>query len=108
MRATPRRLVLTLALALALPSTVPLFGPAATMQQAAQSKRPIELQDIINWKSIGTTAVSNDGQWFAYRIAPGEGDASDRRETRARRRERADVRGRRAPDGGRRWWWPRR
>ena len=76
MRATPRRLVLTLALALALPSTVPMFGPAATMQQAVQSKRPIELQDIINWKSIGTTAVSNDGQWFAYRIAPGEGDAS--------------------------------
>ena len=75
MRATPRRLVLTLALALALPSTVPMFGPAATMQQAVQSKRPIELQDIINWKSIGTTAVSNDGQWFAYRIAPGEGDA---------------------------------
>ena len=75
MRAIPRRLVLTLALALALPSALPMLGPAATMQQAVQSKRPIELQDIINWKSIGTTAVSNDGQWFAYRIAPGEGDA---------------------------------
>ena len=74
MRSTPRRLVLTLALALALPSLLPVLGPSATMQQAAQ-KRPIELQDIINWKSIGTTAVSNDGQWFAYRIAPGEGDA---------------------------------
>ncbi len=43
--------------------------------QAAQQRRPIALQDIITWKSIGTTAVSNDGQWFAYRIAPGEGDA---------------------------------
>ena len=75
MRATPRRLVLTLALALALPSTLPVLGPSATMQQAVQSKRPIELQDIINWKAIGTTAVSNDGQWFAYRIAPSEGDA---------------------------------
>ena len=74
MRATPR-LVLTLALALALPATLPMLGPSATMQQAVQSKRPIELQDIINWKAIGTTAVSNDGQWFAYRIAPGEGDA---------------------------------
>ena len=39
--------------------------PAATMQSAAQQRRPIELQDIITWKSIGTTAVSNDGQWFA-------------------------------------------
>ena len=75
MRATPRRLVLTLALALALPVTLPVLGPSATMQQAVQSKRPIELQDIINWKAIGTTAMSNDGQWFAYRIAPGEGDA---------------------------------
>ena len=45
------------------------------MQQAAPQKRPIELQDIINWKAIGATAVSNDGQWFAYRLAPGEGDA---------------------------------
>ena len=68
-------MVLTLALALALPATLPMLGPSATMQQAVQSKRPIELQDIINWKAIGTTAVSNDGQWFAYRIAPGEGDA---------------------------------
>ena len=76
MRATPRRLALVLALALvALPSTVPLLGPAATMQLASQQKRPIELQDIIDWKAIGATAVSNDGQWFAYRIAPGEGDA---------------------------------
>ena len=76
MNAKHRRLVLILALALvALPSAFPLFGPAATMQQAVQSKRPIELQDIIDWKAIGTTAVSNDGQWFAYRIAPGEGDA---------------------------------
>ncbi len=74
MRSIPRRLVLTIALGLALPSLLPVLGPSATMQQAAQ-KRPIELQDIINWKVIGTTVVSNDGQWFAYRISPGEGDA---------------------------------
>jgi dienelactone hydrolase len=72
MRATPRQLVLTIAL-LVVPSLLPLAEPSATMQQAA--KRAIELQDIINWKTIGTTVVSNDGQWFAYRIAPGEGDA---------------------------------
>jgi dipeptidyl aminopeptidase/acylaminoacyl peptidase len=75
MRATPRRLVLVLALGLVAPSTLPIFGPSATMQSPVQQKRPIELQDIIDWKAIGTTAVSNDGQWFAYRIAPGEGDA---------------------------------
>jgi hypothetical protein len=70
MRSTPRRLVLTLALA----ALVPLLGPAPSMQPAAP-KRPIQLEDTINWKSIGATVVSNDGQWFAYRIAPSEGDA---------------------------------
>jgi len=64
-----RRLVLTLALA----ALMPLVGPAATMQKAA--KKAIQLEDIINWKAIGATTVSNDGQWFAYRLAPGEGDA---------------------------------
>ncbi len=60
-------------LALAVAALVPLFGPAATMQQAA--KRPIEVADVVNWKTIGSTTASDDGQWFAYRIGPGEGDA---------------------------------
>lgn len=63
------RLALTMALVL-----VPLLQWPATMQQVTSAK-PMELQDIVNWKTIGTTAISNDGQWFAYRIAPGEGDA---------------------------------
>ncbi|HET7216844.1 MAG TPA: prolyl oligopeptidase family serine peptidase [Vicinamibacterales bacterium] len=71
MRGRPRRLVLTLALA----ALVPMLQPSASMQQAAATRRPIELADIVSWKAIGATAVSNDGQWFAYRIAPGEGDA---------------------------------
>ncbi len=60
-------------LALAVAALVPLFGPAASMQPA--SKRPIEVADVVKWKTIGTTTASDDGQWFAYRIAPGEGDA---------------------------------
>ena len=72
MRATPRWLALTLAL-MALPSTLPMIGPSATMQQAAQQKRPIELQDIINWKSIGTTAVSKDGQMVRVPHGTGRG-----------------------------------
>src|SRR5436190_13847864 len=51
---------------------VPLFGPAASMQQAP--KRPIELEDIIAWKSMSATALSADGQWFGYRLSPQEGD----------------------------------
>jgi acetyl esterase/lipase len=70
MLAKSRRLVLTVALA----ALMPLVGPPASMQQSA-SRRPIELQDIIDWKAIAATTVSNDGQWFAYRLAPGEGDA---------------------------------
>ena len=71
MRVIPRRLVLTIAFT----AILPLAGPAAQMQQQAPAKRPIQLEDIIAWKTIGTTAVSNDGQWFGYRLAPGEGDA---------------------------------
>src|SRR5688500_9287132 len=50
----------------------PLFGPAATMQQA--SKRPIEVSDVVAWKTVGSTVLSADGQWFGYRVAPQEGD----------------------------------
>ena len=60
-------------LALAVAALVPLFGPAASMQQA--SRRPIEVADVVKWKTIGSTTASDDGQWFAYRISPGEGDA---------------------------------
>jgi dipeptidyl aminopeptidase/acylaminoacyl peptidase len=72
MRATRRRLIVVVAAALAV---VPMFGPTATMEQAVQSGKPLAVQDVINWKAIGATVVSNDGQWFAYRLAPGEGDA---------------------------------
>ncbi|HTM24990.1 MAG TPA: prolyl oligopeptidase family serine peptidase [Vicinamibacterales bacterium] len=64
----PRLLLAVVVLAL-----VPLFSPAASMQTAP--KRPIELEDIIAWKSLATPVLSGDGQWFAYRLAPQEGDA---------------------------------
>jgi dipeptidyl aminopeptidase/acylaminoacyl peptidase len=38
-------------------------------------KRAMTLDDIVQWRSVGTTALSNDGRWFAYRIAAQEGDA---------------------------------
>lgn len=40
-----------------------------------QKPRPIELQDILAWKSIRSTALSNNGQWFAYRLSPNKGDS---------------------------------
>ncbi len=42
---------------------------------AADSPRPIELRDILGWKRIQSEAVSSDGQWFAYRLSPNEGDS---------------------------------
>jgi dienelactone hydrolase len=71
MTPTPRRLVVTLAFL----TLIPLLGPPSSMQQAAATRRVMQLNDIVAWKTIGATALSNDGQWFAYRLGPGEGDA---------------------------------
>src|SRR6516225_6169355 len=60
-------------LAVAVLALVPLLGTPAALQQAA--KRPIQLEDIIAWKSASANAVSADGQWYGYRYAPQEGDA---------------------------------
>jgi len=42
---------------------------------AAAAPRPMELPDILAWKSIGASAVSDDGRWFAYRLSPVVGDS---------------------------------
>ena len=62
-----------LPLAVAVLALVSLFGATAAMQQA--DKRPIQLEDIIGWKSASQNIVSADGQWYGYRYAPQEGDA---------------------------------
>lgn len=54
-------------------SLTPLFATPAATQRAA--KRPMELQDITEWRNVGSATLSGDGQWFAYRLAPQEGDA---------------------------------
>src|SRR5262249_40097816 len=37
--------------------------------------QPLKMKDVLAWKRIGGAVVSNDGQWFAYVLAPNEGDA---------------------------------
>jgi dipeptidyl aminopeptidase/acylaminoacyl peptidase len=69
---------LRLCFAIALITAVPMFGPVATMEQAAApaaAKRSLDIPDVIEWKTISTTAISKNGEWFAYRVAPQEGDA---------------------------------
>jgi len=54
-----------------------LLAPAAFAQQpiAAAAKRQLTMEDLLSWKGIRTPAISNDGQWLAYVLAPNEGDA---------------------------------
>ncbi|MCA0375285.1 MAG: prolyl oligopeptidase family serine peptidase [Gemmatimonadetes bacterium] len=54
---------------------------AATTKEAvsrwtppASVGRQLTLNDLVTWKGIRGTAVSNDGRWFAYTLAPTEGD----------------------------------
>ncbi len=47
----------------------------ATLLAFGQTERPIQLTDILSWKHIQAPTVSNDGEWFAYRVSPSEGDA---------------------------------
>ena len=63
-----RRLLLAI-VALALS---PIFGRAVFTQAA---KRPVDIADVIAWKVSGIPVLSNDGRWFARRLAPQQGDA---------------------------------
>jgi hypothetical protein len=51
--------------------------PPAAQQasMAPAAPRPMELADILAWKNMAATAISNDGRWIAYRLSPLEGDS---------------------------------
>ncbi len=52
-----------------------LFSAGAITAWGQTQPRPIELADIMAWKAISGTALSENGEWFAYRIGPPEGDS---------------------------------
>ena len=87
---------LRLLFAAILVAALSVAGPAATMEQASApaqapaaapapaapapatspaGKKTIGIEEITAWKNIGATSLSNNGEWFAYRVAPQEGDA---------------------------------
>jgi dienelactone hydrolase/Tol biopolymer transport system component len=37
--------------------------------------KPLKMADVLAWKHIAGATLSNDGQWFAYVLAPNEGDS---------------------------------
>ena len=36
---------------------------------------PLKLPDLLAWKRIQSPIVSNDGQWFAYKLVPNDGNS---------------------------------
>ena len=62
-------------------ATLTLLAAAAPLVSAQQAAtrgptRQMQPADLKAWKNIRTPALSNDGKWFAYVLAPNEGDAS--------------------------------
>jgi dipeptidyl aminopeptidase/acylaminoacyl peptidase len=53
-------------------STAGAQGPSP----AGRSLKVLDPSDLASWKSIRSTATSWDGKWFAYVIAPNEGDGN--------------------------------
>jgi dipeptidyl aminopeptidase/acylaminoacyl peptidase len=55
------------------------FAPVAGAQQAATAQGPtrqMQPADLKAWKTIRQPVLSNDGKWFAYVLAPNEGDGT--------------------------------
>jgi dipeptidyl aminopeptidase/acylaminoacyl peptidase len=51
------------------------YSSLAVAQAAAKPTKQLTAADLKAWKSIRTPALSNDGKWFAYVLAPNEGNA---------------------------------
>lgn len=58
-----------------LPYGAPGMEPVSRWTPPASAGRQLTLNDLLEWKAISGAALSNDGKWFAYVIAPNEGDA---------------------------------
>ena len=49
--------------------------PVSRWTPPASAGRQLSVNDLLGWKGIRTPALSNDGKYFAYVLAPNEGDA---------------------------------
>ena len=66
-----------LAVALMLLLAIPSFSYQEEQKEQAepQAPRPIGLKDILAWKNIRNSVISNDSQWMAYMLSPTKGDS---------------------------------
>ena len=49
--------------------------PVSKWTPPASAGRQLTIADLLAWKSLRFPQLSNDGKWFAYVLAPNEGDA---------------------------------
>jgi dipeptidyl aminopeptidase/acylaminoacyl peptidase len=61
--------------ATAIPYGATSAAPASKWTPAMSAGRQLTLPDLLSWKGIRLPQLSNDGKWFAYVLAPNEGDA---------------------------------
>ncbi|MCX6568816.1 MAG: prolyl oligopeptidase family serine peptidase [Candidatus Aminicenantes bacterium] len=72
----PRVLFIVIPLAL-----LAIFAGSAAQDKPAEKAaapagpRPLALQDILAWKSIGSAELSPDGNWLMYKLSPLEGES---------------------------------
>jgi len=52
------------------------FVAALAAPVTGQEKRPLDHDDYARWNRIQNDVLSDDGRWLAYRLVPGEGDAT--------------------------------
>ena len=82
-------------------AAVLLLAPLAASSGQATSARPLTTADIQAWKNIRAQSLSNDGNWFAYQLAPNDGDAEVvLRSTRESKEHRFQIGEPPAPVGG--------
>lgn len=60
---------------LGLPYAAVNAAPVSRWTPPASVGRQLTLGDLLSWKVVRTPQLSNDGRWFAYELAPNEGDA---------------------------------
>ena len=58
-----------------LPYGAPTATPVSKWTPPASVGRQLTLNDLLTWKGVRSAQLSNDGKWFAYILAPNEGDA---------------------------------
>ena len=64
-----------LAVVIAFLAAAPIAAAQGQPGDKTAGPRPIGLQDILAWKSIGSAELSPDGSWFMYVLSPVEGDS---------------------------------